>query len=366
MATKAKTKKSKEVTLASISKKYAGSGVASEVLSDSELKIPSTVIYHNYQTGGGLSYGKMHEIYGEESSGKTLLALDYAYVTQELGGIVLFADGEGSFTKSWALTNGLDLSKIVLYSETRVEYISDWIKDMSKFWRAKLVNNEPILLITDSLAALDTILNIDSEQVDAKAEMGNRAKAIYKLCRIRNERLYELGITSIWINQLRKKVGVGMFEDPDTTPGGAAMKFYASIRMGLYSGKQIKAKIKGSEEVVGKFTSIRIKKNKTAPPRNSLKKVEIYFNPDYVRRVGFDRYHGLPEMLLKLEIVKKSKGSSNYTFKGKTLANGEDKFKQLLIDDDQLCNKLIRLSGVNTVSKTKKQLEDIKENLYKV
>jgi len=106
---------------------------------------------------------------------------------------------------------------------------------MGVTYRSKLKANEPILLITDSIAALDCEANINSVQTDDKAEMGNRAKAIYKYLRIRNQLFSELGITLIFINQLRKKVGATIFEDPDTTPGGDAMKFFASQRMAFLS-----------------------------------------------------------------------------------------------------------------------------------
>ena len=188
------------------------------------------------------------------------MGLDYAYSTQQLGGIVLINDAEQSFTKSWALANGLDLDRIVLYNETRVEWVSDWIADMSIYWRSRLVNNEPILLLQDSMAAWDCLDNINSKMVDAKADMGNRAKAIYKMFRIRNELLTRLGIAQIYVNQLRKNLKAGLFGDPDTTPGGNAMKYYASIRQGFYGGKSLVRKIKGKDRRYGKLVTIRIKK----------------------------------------------------------------------------------------------------------
>lgn len=145
----------------------------------------------------------------------TLMAYDFAYCCQYLGGVVLWADAEQSFTNTWAETNGLDLSRVVVYRETAIEKISDWIASMSLYWRSQLTHNEPILLILDSVSALDTESNINSEMTDAKADMGNRAKAIYKYFRIRNEMLYSLGITQIYINQLRTNLKAGMFENPD-------------------------------------------------------------------------------------------------------------------------------------------------------
>jgi recombination protein RecA len=200
-----------------LSKKYYGSGKASiiSVLPEKALWIPSRHIYLNYTMGGGIPYGKICEIFGGESSGKTLVAMDFGYCTQTLGGVVLWNDAEQSFDPSWAEKNGLDLDRVILFPETSIEIISDWAADMAITYRSRLRNNEPILLVTDSTAALDCEANINSVQFNAKAEMGNRAKAIYKYLRIRNQMFAELGITLIFINQLRKKVGATMFEDPD-------------------------------------------------------------------------------------------------------------------------------------------------------
>ncbi|MEG0579632.1 MAG: hypothetical protein RR490_06935, partial [Niameybacter sp.] len=207
-------------------------------------KIPTRFLAYNYQLGGGLTFGRMMEIFGEESSGKTLAAYDFAYCCQQLGGVVLLADAEQSFTNSWAKRNGLDLNKIIIMRETAVEIISDWIAQTTLYYRSILTHNEPILVIIDSLASLDTLDNINSQMTDSKADMGNRAKAIYKMFRIRAELLSKLGVSMICVNQLRKNLKAGMFENPDTTPGGQAMKFYASIRSGFYGSKNITEKHK--------------------------------------------------------------------------------------------------------------------------
>jgi len=217
------------LTDAALSKKYHGMGKASEiaVLPEDSLWLPSRNIYLNYTMGGGIPYGKICEIFGGESSGKSLVAMDFGYSAQYLGGVVLWNDAEQAFDPHWAEQNGLDLDNLYLFNETSIEKISDWAADMSITFRSRLKNNQPILLVTDSTAALDCEANINGVQLDAKAEMGNRAKALYKYLRIRNQMFAELGIILIFINQLRKKVGATIFEDPDTTPGGDAMKFFA-------------------------------------------------------------------------------------------------------------------------------------------
>ena len=118
--------------------------------------------------------------------------------------------------------------------DTRIEYVSDAVADIAIYIRSQLTHNEPILLVVDSIAAMDCSDNIDSKMVDGKSEMGGRAKALYKYFRIRTELFVKLGITQIYINQLRTALNVGFGKDNTTTTGGAALKFWASIRVAFY------------------------------------------------------------------------------------------------------------------------------------
>jgi recombination protein RecA len=358
-------KKIKVPSLSEMKRKFPGFSIAGED-DDSKLPwLPSRFLAFNYILGGGIPFGKILELFGTESSGKTLMAYDFAYSCQYLGGVVLWVDAEQSFTNAWAEVNGLDLSKIVVYRETSIEKISDWVASMALYWRSQLVHNEPILLILDSVSALDTEMNINSEMSNASADMGNRAKAIYKYFRIRNEMLYSLGITQIYINQLRTNLKAGMFENPDTTPGGAALKFYASQRIGLYGGKTLTKKIKGKERKIGKVTSIRTMKNKVAPPRGTIKASPLYNNPKY-HEVGFDKIYWLNEILLEEEIIEKTNGGV-YKLNGEVLCRGEEKFLELLAGNDELRRKLLKKASINTLGTTKKKLEKLVEtNLFPV
>lgn len=358
-------KKIKIPTLREIQKKFPSQYIAGEVDESKRPWLPTRFLAFNKVTGGGCPFGKIIELFGEESSGKSLMAYDFAYCCQYLGGIVLWVDAEQSFTNDWAKKNGLDLDKIVVYRSTSIEAISDWVANMALYWRSQLTHNEPILLVLDSVSALDTDINLNSEMLNASADMGNRAKAIYKYFRIRNEMLYSLGITQVYINQLRKNLKAGMFENPDTTPGGKALAFYASIRIGLYGGKQITKKIKGKERKIGRVTSIRTIKNKVATPGPTLKGSPLYNNSKYVESIGFDRLHFLDEILIEEEIIEKTK-SGTYSYKGKTLCRGAEKFAELLREDDDLRRKLIRKAGINTLGATKKLLESLNENLYPI
>lgn len=352
-----------------ISKKYKGSGYANDifVLPEDALWLPSRNLYLNYTMGGGTPYGKILEIFGGESSGKSLLALDLCYTAQYLGGIALWNDAEQAFDPYWAKLNGLDLEKIIVYNEPAIEKISDWAADMATTWRSRLTGNQPIILVTDSTAALDCQDNINSVQSDAKAEMGNRAKALYKYLRIRNQLFYELGIVVVFINQLRKKVGAGIYEDPDTTPGGDAMKFYASQRLAFFRKKQITTGTGDNKVWVGNEVSVRLKKNKVAPPKQSFT-TKVYFNEEY-GKIGFDKSDMLIELLEKTNVLVRKKGSSIYYHNDDKVARGYDDMYNVLEDNSELRRKLIKESGVNTISKTKRKIERLQKqniNRYKV
>lgn len=366
----AKKKAFKKLSESALRKKWADSGLAKDIVVEPEkmLWIPSRFLALNDLMGGGAPYGKIIEIFGEESSGKSLAAFDFGYSTQRLGGMVLWADSEYAFTRQWALANGLNLEQVELFQSKAIEEISDWVVDMGTFYRSQLVNNEPILFVLDSVAACDTLDNLNSPQVDRKAEMGNRAKAMDTFLRSRNNIFEKLGITVILINQLRRKIGASQFEDPDTTPGGAAAKFYASIRLGFYGGKSLTGKINGKDERLGRVTSIRVKKNKIAPPKPTIKGAKVYFHPEYTEGVGFDKYFALPDILERRNVLKRKKGSSRYFMKGKekSLAAGEESLLKLIREDGKIRRKLIKESGINTISTTRAQIEAIQENLYPV
>lgn len=700
-----------------ILKKYGSNIILASETKESGLWLPSTFYALNYTFGGGIPYGKILEIAGEASSGKSLIAYNFAYACQQLGGEVIWVDAEQSWMNSWAKENGVDPEKVTVVRDTRIEYVADAVADLAIYMRSRLVNNEPILLVIDSIAAMDCADNIDAKMIEGKSEMGGRAKALYKYFRIRSELFYKLGVTQIYINQLRTALNVGFGKDntclhydtmipfvdgtsmkigdiiknkvskevwsynetrgifepkpiidwvikeeteewiqfktdgpetingfngftctythhcltnngwkkakditledklitkqrrvingtlkdflwgtipfdcslyskhgkqttritfsnnkqreyllwkthmiyyafkmkkksdskyisergytelyeiqkkigkerdplklwdlskplspitlsvwymddghkynsktvgisispkrtnigklasyltkvcgipckeyahgikftnegtvklmeiihpyvipsmqykllpeyqgkfkefelsfkseylpkevniisidrnfnknnrrfrrsykrlkyditiPDnhnflagsteggiivhnTTTGGAALKFYASIRAAFYSGKTLTIKSKGKERKVGKLVTVRLIKNKVAPPRPTISKSPVYFNPKF-HEVGFDRCYGLEDVLVENDIIEKTSGGV-YKYKGKTLCRGEEKFQKLLEEDDELRKKLLRAAQINTIGTTKKQLAKITENYYPV
>lgn len=366
---KVKSKK-KAKTLQGICKKYPGVSIAADLYSEvgGTPWIPSRSMVLNWMCGGGIPYGKVMEIFGQESSGKSLVALDFLVMAQKLGGFGMWVDAEQSFSKDWWTANGVDLTKVVIYNETAVEKISDWISEMAPVLRSELIHNEPILLVVDSIAALDTVTRLSSDQLDAKAEMGARAKAIGDMLRKRNQQLSALGVSCIFINQLRKKLGTSIFEDPETTTGGEAMKFFAHLRLGFYRKKQIKAKVNRQEAWVGNYVSLRMKKNKVAPPKPTME-TEIYFLEEY-GQLGFSRYAGLVNVLERAGAIKREKGSSiYYDPDGNKIARGEEALNKLLEENKSIRQKLVDFAKINTFSKTKKLLANLREsgtNLYPV
>lgn len=358
-------RKFKVPTQNEILRKYGSSlQLKASTINHHGLWIPSTFFALNYQMGGGVPFGKIVEIMGEESSGKSLIAYNFAYSTQQLGGHIIWVDAEQAWMNSWAEANGLDPDRVTVLNDTRIETISDAIADLAIYYRSKLTHNEPILVVIDSIAALDSLEAIDSKMADGKAEMGNRAKQIYKMFRIRNELFYRLGVTMVCINQLRSKLGAGFGQDTNTTPGGAALKFYASIRLAFFSGKSLKIKYKGKERRAGKYVTVQMKKNKVSPPRETISKAPIYFNPKY-HDVGFDRYFWLEESLEDAGVIEKISGGT-YLFEGKKLCRGEEAFHRLIEEDSELRKKLLKAASINTIGTTKKKLKKITTNMFPV
>lgn len=327
------------------------------------LYIPTENITLNYKLGGGFPYGRVIETAGYESTGKTLLILNLAKVVIKLGGIVLWGDHERTWVKSWAIKNGIDPDRVIIYEDNDVEGFSDWYRDMGLYWRSQLTHNEPILVVSDSLAALETDDNIQADQKNGKAQMGNKAKALDQMYRKRVAFLADYGITFCPINQVREKIGASLYEDSTTTPGGKSTAFYSTIRIMLIRSKAIKKKIRGKERKVGQKVIIRIVKNKIAPPADSFY-TEVIFTDAAGDTVGYSKYAGLPDAMEELGVVTRK--GSRYYLGEKMIANGEEGFVKVLNTNKEIRSKLIELSGINTLSKMRKQLEELTENLFPV
>jgi recombination protein RecA len=361
--------------------KYRGFSVnAADALADNQtaLRIPSRVIWNNHQVGGGHVYGKVMELFGYESTGKTLLSLDYAYGCQQMGGVVLFADAERAFDYTWAEKNGLDSQQLEVLEYNGLEMFSDWLKDMVRYYRSILLNNEPILVIYDSIAAGETEENIGSDQSNQKGTYGmNRSKAWNEFYRKRIDFLARHGASLIMLNQVRKKIGATMYEAQEQTPGGDSHKFYASIRQSIARGSRVRGKVdkktglwlpnKDDGKTIGQTIYLNIPKNKTAPPQERVKS-EVYFRPDRYGYVGYNRYMGLDEILVSQGVlkIKKDGNAKAYFFDGKPIVRKLDTFSDEMHNDDKLRKRLITASNILTISKAKERMASIKGNLFKV
>lgn len=244
-----------------LSKRYGDMIVSASDTKESGLWLPSTFFMLNYTFGGGIPFGKILEVAGEESSGKSLIAYNFAYSTQQLGGHVIWVDAEQAWMNSWAQENGIDPNGVTVIRDTRIENIADALADVAIYWRSQLIHNEPILLVVDSIAAMDCADNIDSKMVDGKSEMGGRAKALYKFFRIRGELFYKLGITQIYINQLRTALNVGFGKDNTCLHHDTMIPFVdgTSMKIGDIIKNKVSKEIWSYNEKLGIFEPKPIK-----------------------------------------------------------------------------------------------------------
>ncbi len=354
-------------------KRYPDSRKASEIFVDDRddtLVLPCRVLTINHHLGGGIRYGKIVESMGEESVGKTLLAMDFGVVVQSMGGVVLWDDAEATFDHKWAQAHGLDMSKLeLLQYENRFEILSDWMADMIVYWRSKLTNNEPILLVVDSIALLEGSDSMETSQMDTKAEMGRRSFLMGQMLRKRTRFFSKYGVCVYFVNQIRVKVGASMYEDKETTPLQQCMKFYAAQRFGMYRGKRLKQGNKEKGRWVGNMVYVRTKKSKVSAPRDNIK-ARVFFREDN-GKFGYDKYYGFAELLHEKGIIQvkgdeKKPESLRYIYKGETIAKGEDNWLQLLADQPKLRSRFIRKVGVNTPSKFREKLASVDKNLFPV
>ncbi len=345
--------------------KYEGSGIVTDVICtpEDQLWVPTSSPPLNYRLGGGSAYGRIMEIAGFEASGKSLMALDIIRSAQLLGGVGIFVDAEYAFDRAWAKLNGVDLDKCYIYKENIIESISDFTAEISVYYRNQLTENEPIVLVIDSVAALDTVLAMEASELDAKAEMGSRAKAIYKLLRIRNRLWAKLGITVIFINQLRDTINTGFaakFQPKENTVGGRALKFYASQRIYLEAKKELTSGSKDKKHRYGVEVNLTVKKNKLAIPRSPAR-FEVIFDPGY-GKLGFDRRTGLVDILLKEETLQKQ--GSRFYFDGEEIATSLPEMETLLDTDAELRAELLAAAKIKTINQIGDILDGMVDNEY--
>ena len=281
--------------------------------------IPSGSLGLNLALGvGGYPKGRIIEIFGPESSGKTTLALHAIAEAQKAGGIAAFIDAEHAFDRFYAEKLGVDVDNLFISQPDNGEQALS-IAD-------QLISSAAVdIIVIDSVAALTPKAEIEGEMGDNK--VGLQARLMSQALRKMTSTISKTNTTCIFINQLREKIGV-MFGNPETTTGGNALKFYASVRIDVRKSTPIKV----GEEVVGNLTKVKIVKNKVAPP---FRKCEF----DIMYGEGISRYGEILDMAIDKEIVKKS--GSWFSYGTSKLGQGRDACVQLLRDNPELCDELM-------------------------
>jgi len=280
--------------------------------------IPSGSIALNCALGvGGYPKGRIIEIYGPESSGKTTLAIHAIAEAQKQGGIAAFIDAEHAFDRFYAEKLGVDTDQLLISQPDNGEQALEIAENLI---RSSAID----IIVIDSVAALTPKAEIEGEMGDNKVGLHARlmSQALRKLTSV----IDKTGTVCIFINQLREKIGV-MFGNPETTTGGNALKFYASVRMDIRRVTTLKA----GDEAIGSSVRVKVVKNKVAPP---FKKAEF----DILYGEGICRSGEIVDLGVQFGIIKKA--GSFFSYNGSKLAQGRDATRQLMLDNPDLASEI--------------------------
>ena len=280
--------------------------------------IPTGSIALNVALGvGGYPRGRIIEIYGPESSGKTTLAIHAIAEAQKAGGIAAFIDAEHAFDRFYAAKLGVDVDNLWISQPDNGEQALEIAE--------QLIRSSAIdIIVIDSVAALTPKAEIEGDMGDNK--VGLQARLMSQALRKLTGTVSKTRTTCIFINQLREKIGV-MFGSPETTTGGNALKFYASVRLDIRPGQPIK----DGEEILGKLTKVKVVKNKVAPP---FRRAEF----DIMFGEGISHSGEIIDLGADLGIIKKS--GSWYSYNDTKLGQGRDAAKQCIMDNPELAEEL--------------------------
>ena len=280
--------------------------------------IPTGSIALNAALGvGGYPKGRIIEIYGPESSGKTTLAIHAIAEAQKAGGIAAFIDAEHAFDRFYAAKLGVDVDNLWISQPDNGEQALEIAE--------QLIRSSAIdIIVIDSVAALTPKAEIEGDMGDNK--VGLQARLMSQALRKLTSAISKTNTTCIFINQLREKIGI-MFGNPETTTGGNALKFYASVRLDIRRSTQLK----DGEEVIGNQTKVKVVKNKVSPP---FRKAEF----DIMFGEGISRAGEIIDLGADLGIIKKS--GSWYSYNETKLGQGRDASKQVIQDNPELAEEL--------------------------
>ncbi len=288
-----------------------------EVIEDVEV-IPTGSISLNYALGvGGFPRGRIIEIYGPESSGKTTLALHAIAEAQKTGGIAAMIDAEHAFDRFYAEKLGVDVNNLLIAQPDNGEQALEIAEQLI---RSAAVD----ILVVDSVAALTPKGEIEGDM--GERNVGLQARLMSQAMRKLTGAIARTNTTCIFINQLREKIGV-MFGPSETTTGGNALKFYASVRIDIRSSSTIK----DGDDILGRHTKVKVVKNKVAPP---FRRAEF----DIMFGEGISRSGEIIDLGVEYGIIKKS--GSWFSYEGSKLAQGRDAAKRVIMDNPELADEL--------------------------
>jgi recombination protein RecA len=294
---------------------------------------------------GGIPRGRVVEIYGPESSGKTTLSMHCIAEAQKAGGMAAFIDAEHAFDKTYAEKLGIDIENLLISQPDNGEQALEIAEHLIRSGAIDII-------VIDSVAALVPKAEIEGEMGDSK--MGLQARLMSQALRKLTGTINKTGCCCIFINQLREKIGV-MFGNPETTTGGNALKFYASVRLDIRRIGQIKE----GDDIIGNRTKVKVVKNKMAPP---FKVIEF----DIMYGQGVSKVGEILDLGVELNIIQKS--GSWFAYEGTKLGQGRDAVKDLLLDNPEMMEKIeaqirAKVKGDNSILDDKEEIEakEVKE-----
>ena len=320
MAENSEKKKALEVALGQIEKQF-GKGSIMKLGENAQMNIdviPTGALSLDIALGiGGVPRGRIVEVFGPESSGKTTVALHMIAEAQKMGGEAAFIDAEHALDPVYAKRLGVDIDNLIVSQPDTGEQALEIAE--------ALVRSGAIdILVVDSVAALVPKAEIDGDMGDAHVGLQARlmSQALRKLAGVLNKS----NTVAIFINQLREKVGI-MFGNPEVTPGGRALKFYSSVRLDVRRVESLKV----NNEVVGNRTKVKVVKNKVAPP---FREAEF----DIVYGEGISNEGNVLDIGVNLNIVEKS--GAWFSYNGTRIGQGRENVKQYLRDNPEVCNEI--------------------------
>ena len=313
--------KALQLTIDKLEKSYGKGAVmklSDEVVSD-QPSIPTGSLGLDIALGiGGIPRGRVVEIYGPESSGKTTLSMHCIAEAQKAGGMAAFIDAEHAFDRGYAEKLGIDTENLLISQPDNGEQALEIAEHLIRSGAIDII-------VIDSVAALVPKSELEGEMGDSK--MGLHARLMSQALRKLTGTISKTGCSCIFINQLREKIGV-MFGNPETTTGGNALKFYASVRLDIRRIGQIK---ENADNVLGNRTKVKVVKNKMAPP---FKIVEF----DIMYGQGISKSGEILDLGVELEVIKKA--GSWFSYAGEKLGQGRDAVKRLIEDNPELAEEL--------------------------